>query len=79
MAPLFGLRCPRKFILAPWNWRCQKIPAEKVRGALAQLVERLVRNEKVSGSNPLCSTPSRGNEEFLEFSKKGVAGSVGLG
>ena len=25
-------------------------------GALAQLVERLVRNEKVSGSNPLCST-----------------------
>ncbi len=24
-------------------------------GALAQLVERLVRNEKVSGSNPLCS------------------------
>jgi hypothetical protein len=22
------------------------------------LVERLVRNEKVSGSNPLCSTPS---------------------
>ena len=25
---------------------------------LAQLVERLVRNEKVSGSNPLCSTCS---------------------
>ena len=30
----------------------------EVRGALAQLVERLVRNEKVSGSNPLCSTSS---------------------
>lgn len=28
-------------------------------GALAQLVERLVRNEKVSGSNPLCSTSLR--------------------
>lgn len=28
------------------------------RGALAQLVERLVRNEKVSGSIPLCSTTS---------------------
>ena len=28
-----------------------------LRGALAQLVERLVRNEEVSGSSPLCSTP----------------------
>jgi hypothetical protein len=28
-------------------------------GALAQLVERLVRNEKVRGSNPLGSTKFR--------------------
>ena len=37
-------------------------------GALAQLVERLVRNEKVSGSNPLCSTP---------FGRSGVRSSLG--
>ena len=29
------------------------------RGALAQLVERFVRNEEVSGSTPLCSTLPR--------------------
>lgn len=28
-------------------------------GALAQLVERFVRNEKVSGSIPLCSTTAQ--------------------
>ncbi len=36
------------------GFRLWSRPAKK--GALAQLVERLVRNEKVSGSIPLCST-----------------------
>ena len=43
---------------------CRKpaVPAEKLcaagraRGAIAQLVERFVRNEEVRGSNPLSST-----------------------
>ena len=41
-------------------------------GAIAQLVERLVRNEKVRGSNPLSSTP------FFGFigAVKGVAGGA---
>ena len=37
------------------GWRIRSITRGTL-GALAQLVERLVRNEKVSGSNPLCST-----------------------
>jgi hypothetical protein len=32
------------------------LPADRLDGVLAQLVERLVRNEKVRGSNPLGST-----------------------
>ena len=52
-------------ILPVWFWQlstCARgrqmalIRGARLRGALAQLVERLVRNEKVSGSNPLCST-----------------------
>ena len=31
--------------------------AEKSSGGIAQLVERLVRNEKARGSNPLTSSP----------------------
>ena len=33
---------------------------EPKKGALAHLVERFVRNEKVGGSSPLCSTKKRG-------------------
>jgi hypothetical protein len=35
-------------------------------GVVAQLVERLVRNEKVAGSNPVGST-SFGSRSFLQF------------
>ena len=33
-----------------------QVIGNQVSGGIAQLVERLVRNEKVSGSNPLTST-----------------------
>ncbi len=33
-----------------------RLPGQRDRGAMAQLVARLVRNEKVRGSNPLSST-----------------------
>jgi len=42
--------------LATWQVSVYDPPAPRAEwGALAQLVERLVRNEKVSGSIPLCS------------------------
>ena len=47
-APEIGL----DFNTAEWHG----LRAARNGGALAQLVERLVRNEEVSGSNPLCST-----------------------
>src|SRR6266478_851252 len=42
-------------------------------GVVAQLVERLVRNEKVRGSTPLGSTTQR-NEWFFEFWRRFDAG-----
>ncbi len=36
-------------------------------GDLAQLVERLVRNEKVRGSNPLISTSTAPSLAFLKI------------
>jgi hypothetical protein len=42
--------------------------AEKSYGGIAQLVERLVRNEKARGSNPLTSSP----ESFLGCSEGGA-------
>jgi hypothetical protein len=39
-------------------------------GGIAQLVERLVRNEKARGSNPLTSTsPAENGEKILSESK----------
>ena len=51
----------------PWNglWFRTLSSFERVGyGGIAQLVERLVRNEKVRGSNPLTSSPesSRGKD-----------------
>ena len=40
-------------------------------GAIAQLVERLVRNEKVRGSTPLSSTTSTHSIPLLAGGKKG--------
>ena len=37
-------------------------PVSQLDGGIAQLVERLVRNEKVRGSNPLTSSFSRVSE-----------------
>src|SRR5881398_2343699 len=42
-----------------------------LKGGIAQLVERLVRNEKARGSNPLTSTNVRGRSK-LDFSCKAV-------
>ena len=44
-----GIKTERK-VLATFQY------FESDHGGIAQLVERLVRNEKVSGSNPLIST-----------------------
>jgi hypothetical protein len=40
----------------PWQTPSQLLPLRTAFGALAQLVERFVRNEEVSGSTPLSST-----------------------
>ena len=47
-----GKRCKKKplHFLRPWQL------SEQLDGVVAQLVERLVRNEKVRGSTPLGST-----------------------
>jgi hypothetical protein len=50
MLDLEGLR---NIVNAPMGCRLSGL---QVVGGIAQLVERLVRNEKVSGSNPLTST-----------------------
>ena len=39
--------------------RKKKLYNEKALGVMAQLVERLVRNEEASGSNPLSSTKTK--------------------
>ena len=41
-------------------------PLAIIRGALAQLVERLHRTQQVRGSNPLCSTSTDGRQIFRE-------------
>lgn len=38
-----------------WLTGCLSLPSKR-NGALAHLVERLVRNQKVVGSSPICST-----------------------
>ena len=54
-----------------------------VPGGIAQLVERLVRNEKVRGSNPLTSTPiSQGETQMtpagMRIYSTGGARSAGV-
>ena len=48
----------QKCLLRPHRFYAKHIPVRKNRwnGVVAQLVERLVRNEKVRGSTPLGST-----------------------
>lgn len=41
-----------------------------LRGAVAQLGERLVRNEKVGGSNPLCSRKNSGEWSVVSFNSR---------
>ena len=55
--PVFMARCRSEtlYLLAAHFGSGVRLLA---RGELAQLVERLVRNEKVRGSNPLFSTPT---------------------
>ena len=49
-------------------------------GGIAQLVERLVRNEKVRGSNPLTSTDSgKGGKGQVEMKKLLGAGTAAAG
>ena len=46
-------------------WFCVLNSGERAFGGIAQLVERLVRNEKARGSNPLTSSPEvRGERPF---------------
>ncbi len=60
----FSARTPRTafFFLAPPFFRADKCLVWSVlpdNGELAQLVERVVRNDEVRGSNPLLSSPSK--------------------
>ncbi len=50
----------------------RSLPVSFLRGALAQLVERLNGIEKVSGSNPLCSTTSEERLASLQRPATGV-------
>ncbi len=50
---------------------CLDISASSDSGGIAQLVERLVRNEKVRGSNPLTSTTGREHKRLRSrFNKR---------
>ena len=45
-----------------YSLRCHTLNAPSLAGAVAQLIERLVRNEEVAGLNPVCSTMLRRSE-----------------
>ena len=74
--PLFGMRSSEVFSLAlesmpdkiagqvQFSAVCS-LPVFIVNGGIAQLVERLVRNEKARGSNPLTSS-------FFRVRKRGL-------
>ncbi len=47
-----------------------------VNGVMAQLVERLVRNEEASGSNPLSSTTAKGTAKAVPFAVVGYSQEV---
>ena len=66
----FSLDLDRKIIFSVWYGRLKRkgisVIIALVPGALAQLVERCVRNAEIRGSNPLCST-IEGLSEHLIF------------
>lgn len=48
-----------------WLTGCLSLPSKR-NGALAHLVERLVRNQKVVGSSPICSTNLIDNQQYKQ-------------
>jgi hypothetical protein len=63
----------------PGPARCTNYPSSKC-GGIAQLVERLVRNEKVWGSNPHTSTSVQGCAALSEVvDHQGLIGKTPVG